>query len=49
MVKKPRIVIEMSEDAHKDIKMRAVDHSLSIKKWVLQAIAEKIKVEEKYK
>lgn len=33
----------------KDIKKRAIDHNISLTKWILQAVAEKIMREDKAK
>jgi len=37
-----RLTLEIPEDLHAEIKMRSAQKHMSIKKWVLQAIAIKI-------
>jgi len=44
-----RIVVDISEDLHTEIKMRSSFKHVSIKQWILQAIAAKIAQEERFK
>jgi predicted HicB family RNase H-like nuclease len=48
METKPRLVLDVDQELHKDIKLRATERGLSIKKWILQAIAARIEWERKY-
>jgi predicted HicB family RNase H-like nuclease len=41
------IIIKVDADIHKEVKMRAAHNNITIKQWVLQAIAEKIAWEKK--
>ena len=43
-----RIVIEVSDEFHKEIKKRAIDRNISIKKYFMRAILELIKREKDY-
>ena len=43
-----RIVIEVSNEFHKEIKRRALDRNISIKKYFMRAILELIKKEKEY-
>jgi predicted DNA binding CopG/RHH family protein len=43
-----RIIIEVSSEDHKEIKRRATNRGITIRKWVLDAIADKIKKEKQY-
>jgi hypothetical protein len=44
-----RLVIEVPEELHNDIKIRATFRHETIKKYILQAIAFKIAEEDKFK
>jgi predicted HicB family RNase H-like nuclease len=41
-----RLVVEINQDLHQDIKIRAVFRHLSLKQWVTRAIIEEIKREK---
>lgn len=43
-----RIIFNLTDDQHKDIKIRAAFMNISITKWVKMAISERIKEEKKY-
>lgn len=43
-----RLTIDIPEDIHAQIKIRATIKNISIKTWVMQAVLEKIGQEEKY-
>ena len=43
-----RLLLDITEDQHREIKMRAVKRNITIKKWVMRAIAEAIAKEKKY-
>ncbi len=43
-----RIVIEVSNEFHKEIKKRAADRNISIKKYFMRAILDFIKKEKDY-
>ncbi len=43
-----QLIIELPKEERTDIKMRALRKGITLKKWVLQAISEKIKEEKKY-
>lgn len=43
-----RLLVDVPEDLHKEIKIRATVRNISIKTWVTRAIAEAIKQEKKY-
>jgi predicted HicB family RNase H-like nuclease len=44
-----RLNLEIGHDMHFEIKKRALERGISIKKWVMRVIAEQIKKEESYK
>jgi len=48
-VKKKTLILETTALLHSQIKQRAAVRNISIKKWVLQAIIEKMKQEDHYK
>lgn len=41
-----RLVIELDRRLHFTLKRKAIDSGLTLKKWVLKAIANQIKIEE---
>ncbi len=43
-----QLIIEVPKEDHQEVKMRALRKGITLKKWVLQAILEKIKEEKKY-
>ena len=43
-----QIVIVVTYEDHKEIKRRATNRGVTIRKWVLDAIADKIKKEKQY-
>ncbi len=47
--KRITLTIGIPETLRKDIKIRAVNRNISLRIWVLRAIMEKIKMEDKYK
>lgn len=47
-MKKKRLVIEVNEDFHKRIKAIAALRNITIRKWVVRAILQALKNEEKY-
>ena len=42
------LLIEVPKQLHKEVKSRAVERGITMRKWILQAIAEKIRVEKLY-
>lgn len=42
------IIVPVGEDTHRQVKIHAANRNISIKSWVLQAIAEKLKREITY-
>lgn len=46
LIEKKKFIIELEEDIHKDIKRRCVERNITMRKWVLIAIIERIKREE---
>ena len=47
MIKK-RFVIEVNDEFHQEIKKRAQEKNITLRKWILRAIIQQIKTEEKY-
>jgi predicted HicB family RNase H-like nuclease len=47
-VTKKRFVIEVDDKFHEEIKKRAEDKQITLRKWILRAILQQIKIEEKY-
>jgi len=43
-----RLIAEIPLEIHNEIKKKAIFHNISLRKWVLQAIMEKITKEEQY-
>lgn len=43
---KKRLVIDVDEDFHKKIKIRATERNITIRKWVVRAITQALKREE---
>lgn len=43
-----RLVVEMDEKLHVEVKLRATKRGISIKKYVIRAIVEAIKKEQSY-
>ena len=43
------LMIDIDENLRAEIKARAAFRHMSIRKWIMQAIAERIKWEDKYK
>lgn len=41
--------VDINEMLHKEIKTRAAFRGMTIKKWILNAIVEQIKMEESYR
>lgn len=48
IIKLVQLIIEIPEGDRYEIKRRALKKGITLKKWVLQAILEKIKEEKKY-
>lgn len=46
--KKKRLLIDVSQELHKEVKARAVFRGLSIRQWVEMAIKERIREERQY-
>ena len=46
--KQKRLVVDLNKDLHVIIKSKAAFRNITIKKWILIAIAERIKQESKY-
>lgn len=46
--KPKRIVLEVPEDLHTQVKVRAAKRNIPIRTWVIRAIVAAIKEEEKY-
>ena len=44
-----RLTVEIPEQVHKEIKIKAIESNISLRKWVLQTIIERIAREEDYK
>lgn len=49
MRQKKFIIVELTPEEHNIIKLSAVNRYMSMKKWVLEAIVEKINTEKQYK
>ena len=47
-MKKKRLVIEVNEEFHAKVKAQALKRNITIRKWVVRAILQALKVEEKY-
>ena len=47
-MKKSFFVVEVEPDLHKAIKIQAVERGITMRKWILRAIIEKIKAEKDY-
>ena len=47
-MKKKRLSMNLTEQMHKDIKIRAANRNINITKWILQAIIEKLTQEDQY-
>jgi len=45
---KKRLVVELTQQEHKEIKMRATFRNITIKDWVKLAIFDRIKSEQQY-
>jgi len=45
---KKRIIIDVSDQVHREVKTRASFRGITIKRWVELAIAERIKEEQKH-
>jgi predicted HicB family RNase H-like nuclease len=43
-----RLNIQIDEELHKEIKRRALERNITLRKWVLRAIKQAIKYEEQY-
>ena len=43
-----RLLVEVHPDLHLEIKRRAVERGLTLRKWLLRAIMAQIKKEEQY-
>ena len=43
-----RLIVDLPEELHNDIKKRAIDKNISMKEWVLRAISAQIKQESQY-
>ena len=43
---KKRFLIELTDDIHKNIKRRCLDRNITMRRWILTAIIERIKTEE---
>lgn len=43
-----RLIAEIPEDLHRDIKMRATLMNITIKQYIIQSIVEKIQKERQY-
>lgn len=47
-MKTKRLTIEIPEDLHKEIKVEAAFRNITIRKYVLQAVLERMKQDKKY-
>lgn len=43
-----RLVLEIDEELHKEIKRRALERNITLRRWVLRAIKQQIKYEQQY-
>jgi len=43
-----KLILEVESDTHKEIKVRAAERNISMRLWVLRAIAEAIRKEQQY-
>jgi predicted HicB family RNase H-like nuclease len=43
-----RLVVDVPKELHADIKIRAIAQGTTLRRWVLKAIAARIKEEESY-
>lgn len=46
---KKKMILEITGALHSNIKQRAALRNITLRKWVLQAIAEKIAAEDRYR
>jgi hypothetical protein len=46
IMKKKRIIIEVNEDYHAKVKIRAIERNITMRKWVVRAIDLALKREE---
>lgn len=44
-----RLLLEVPEEIHKEVKSRAIFINISMRKWILQAILEKMAKEDQYR
>ena len=43
-----RLNIEIDEELHKEIKLRALERNITLRKYILRAIKQQIKYEQQY-
>ena len=43
-----RLVLDIDEELHKEIKRRALERNITLRRWVLRAIKQQIKYEQQY-
>jgi len=48
MLKKKRLIVEVDEEFHAKIKTKAQSRNITIRKWIVRAILQALKQEEKY-
>ena len=47
--KRKQLVMDISEKDHLEIKKRALMKGITLRRWLIQAIAQMIKIEDQYK
>jgi hypothetical protein len=45
---KKRLVVEMEQDLHHEIKKQALFRNITVRKYIIQAVIERMKRDEKY-
>ncbi len=48
VLKKKRLIVEVNEEFHAKIKSKALARNITIRKWLIRAILQALKQEEKY-
>lgn len=47
-VMKKRLFVEVDEELHKIVKIRAIERNITLSKWILRAIKQALKQEQQY-
>jgi len=48
MTRKKRLIVEVDEEFHAKVKAKALERNITIRKWIVRAILQALKQEEKY-